>query len=315
MSAQVSIPGGLAATIAGVYGERGRVWVAEAPRIISAACDRWGVDLAEPFELLSYNYVAPGVLRDGARVVVKAGVPSQEMAWEISALRHFAGESAVRLLDADPGGAALLLERIEPGSTLSALGDDGQETRIAARVMRRLWRPGTLDVDLPSLAYLFDAFRRLRERHGGGPGPLPGDLLQRAEEEVAGLLGTAPSPMVLHGDFHHGNVLWDAERGWVVIDPPGAIGDPAAEPGMFLCNPHDRIAWTGDLPALMRRRIDIIAGEAELDAGRVTRWGFAWALLSACWHDEDGTGGEAFAMRCARALAAVADAMQPGKEG
>ena len=30
--------------------------------------------------------------------------------------------------------------------------------------------------------------------------------------------------MLLHGDLHHWNILSDADRGWMAIDPKGVIG-------------------------------------------------------------------------------------------
>ena len=290
------------ATITGVYGERGREWLAAAPGLIRDAADRWGVTLGEPFPNLTYNFVAEAALADGTPAVLKAGVPAKEVLGEIEALRHFDGRGAVRLLEADPAGAVLLLERAIPGTTLDHLDDDDEETRIAASVMQRLWTPAPAEHGLTPLADLFGAFDRLRSRYDGATGPIPADLIERSETLVAGLLRTAPAPVVFHGDFHHHNVLLGAGGEWRVIDPPGAIGDPAAEPGMFLCNPHDRINATADLAALMGRRIAIFAEELGIDRARIIGWGVAWATMSACWHDEDNTGGEAYAIRCARAL-------------
>lgn len=299
----MEIPAGLAATITGVYGERGREWLAAAPALIADMARLWGVTLGEPFPNLTYNFVIEATLGDGTPAVLKAGVPAKEILGEIEALRLFGGRGAVRLLEADPGGAALLLERAFPGTTLDHLGnDDDEETRIAATVMQRLWTPAPVEHGLTKLAELFQAFERLRARYDGGTGPIPADLIEHSETLVADLVRTAPPAVVLHGDFHHHNVLIGASGEWHVIDPPGAVGDPAAEPGMFLCNPHERINATADLPALMARRIAILAEELQLDRDRITGWGVAWATMSACWHDEDNTGGEAHAIRCARAI-------------
>ena len=42
--------------------------------------------------------------------------------------------------------------------------------------------------------------------------------------------------MVLHGDLHHENMLFDAQAGWIVIDPKGVIGKPCLEMGRYLLN-------------------------------------------------------------------------------
>ena len=43
--------------------------------------------------------------------------------------------------------------------------------------------------------------------------------------------------VVLHGDFHHYNVLSAQRANWLAIDPKGMLGDPGYEVGPFLCNP------------------------------------------------------------------------------
>ena len=305
VSTAAVIPPLLRQTITGVYGERGRQWCDAAPARIHDACRRWGVRLSASFEEMSYNFVAPGTMLDGTPVVLKAGVPSPEFDDEIAALRHFAGRGAVALLDADPTLAVLLLERVFPGTPLYTLDDDDEETRIAARVMRGLWRDPPDDHQFKSLGDLFQAFARLRDRFHGGTGPLPPNLVALAEALVPPLLESAPPAMLLHGDFHHDNILRAGDQDWRVIDPPGMVGDPAAEPGMFLCNPHARIERTRDLPTLMVRRIDILAADLELDRDRILRWAVAWTVMSACWHIEDGTDGVDFAVRCARGLASL----------
>jgi len=55
---------------------------------------------------------------------------------------------------------------------------------------------------------------------------------QRWLDTLPGLLAEA----LLHGDFHHFNVLKSA-RGWLVIDPKSVIGPHGYEVGPFLINP------------------------------------------------------------------------------
>lgn len=302
MLAAIAIPPRLAATITGVYGERGRRWVASAPGTIDALCRRWDVDLSPPFANLSYNYVAPGTLPDGTPVVLKVGVPSAAFQAEATALRHYEGRGAVGLLHEAPEAAALLLQRAQPGHTLATLDDDDRETRVAAQLIRRLWRPPPPGARFPSLEALLRVFERQRARNHDPGGIVPPDLFARATERSADLLATSPAPVLLHGDLHHNNILDGGDAGWLAIDPAGTIGDPAAEPGMFLCNPHGRLDAIPDLAPLMARRVRIFAAELGLPPARIAAWGVVWATMSACWHVEDGTAGAPHAIRCARVL-------------
>lgn len=63
----------------------------------------------------------------GRGAVLKLGVPDRELAAEAGFLRVAEGETLVKLLEADPERGALLLNRIRPGTPLSALEDDQED--------------------------------------------------------------------------------------------------------------------------------------------------------------------------------------------
>ena len=273
--------------VVAVYGEaEGRAWLAALPRLVAELAERWELTVGEPYGL-SFNYVAPADRADGTRAVLKLTPPAGELRFEVAALRHFGGSGAVRLLAADVEGGALLLERAEPGELLTVLQarDDDAATRVAAEVGRRLHRPATgplRTVDDWARA----AFGWLRARYGGGTGPLPAALLDRAEAEHAELVASAAPPVVLHGDLHHDNIL-TSERGWLAIDPHGVLGEPAYEAAPLLRNPIG-FGSHPDLAAVLDRRVPILAEVYGVDPGRIRAWGRAHNAVSLIWDHEDG---------------------------
>ena len=142
------IPEAFVRCMAEVHGPAGQDWIARLPALLADCERRWQITLGPPFPNLTYNYVAPAMHEGGTPVVLKAGYPGAELLTEIEALRLFAGRGTVRLLDADPGPAVLLLERVEPGTPLSqvAESDDEQATIIAARLMRRPRRSAPAEI-------------------------------------------------------------------------------------------------------------------------------------------------------------------------
>lgn len=42
--------------------------------------------------------------------------------------------------------------------------------------------------------------------------------------------------MLLHGDFHHDNILLSNNGDYVIIDPKGVIGDPVFDIPRFILN-------------------------------------------------------------------------------
>jgi streptomycin 6-kinase len=291
--------------IVDVHGELGGRWLARLPEIIRTVGQRWDIEVRQPFEPLSYNYVAPARRSDGTEVVAKLGVPGPELTHEARALEVFGGRGAVRLLAAELEVGALMLERVRPGTLLAGLEDDEQATSAAADVMRRLRAPPPPEHGFPTVAEWARGFERLRRRHGGGTGALPARLVDAAERIFAELNASMQDAVVLHGDLHHQNILSSGRERWLAIDPKGVIGEPEYEVGALLRNPMPELLTWPSLERVLARRVDQMADELAFDRRRILRWGAAQAVLSAVWDEEDhGTAGDGW-LKVADGLLAV----------
>ena len=291
----VSVKEDFARHIVELHGEAGRLWLRSLPGVVAECAARWSLRVAPPFSPLTYNYAAPAEGAGGARFVLKVGVPVRELLTEIEALRAFGGRGAARLVEADAEAGALLLERLEPGTPLTALceRDDGAATSAAASVMRKLWRPAPAGHTFPTAADWGRGFRRLRERFGGGTGPFPRALVEEAETLFAELLESSSAPALLHGDLHHGNVLAAVREPWLAIDPKGLVGEPAYEVGALLRNPLPQLFRWPQPVRVSERRIARLSEELGFERERVRGWGLAQAVLAGWWTFEDtGRVGE-----------------------
>src|SRR5204863_5943676 len=103
-------------------GERAE-WLARLPDTIHELEERWSIRAGEPFDTpeMTCAWVAPAERGNGERVVLKLGMPHYEGRDEINGLRSWEGDPTVRLLEADEGAGAMLLERCVPGTSLRAL--------------------------------------------------------------------------------------------------------------------------------------------------------------------------------------------------
>jgi len=303
-----TLPEGFVRTVRSTWGEPGRQWLRALPALLEDCARRWSLTPAPPFPNLTFHYVAPAVTADGTEVVLKVGVPNKGLRSEAAALRAFDGRGSVRLLDADPEAGLLLLERLRPGAVLTDLAHeahDDEATRIAASVMRGLWRPAPPGHNFPTTTDWGEGFARLRTRFGGGTGPLPAARVEEAEALFADLLASSAPPMLLHGDLHHDNILSAGRNPWLAIDPKGVVGEPAYEVGALLRN-----LWpdrhTHQNPArLLERRAHQLTDELGLDRARVRGWAVAQAVLSAVWGVEDSDEGWDGALADAETLAAI----------
>jgi streptomycin 6-kinase len=320
---KLELPPEFTQTIQSAFGGDSKRWLESLPDLLDEASRRWGLTDIQPLPNLSYNFVAlaqsgasdsersrivpvggsaarssrpsttPQRERGSAQeqVILKLGVPNRELTSEIAALRLYNGRGACRLLEADAQKGMLLLERLLPGRTLSMLEDDEQATRIAAEVMSLLWQPGPENQDsFIQLKDWFSGFKRLRQQFEGGTGRLPEKLVATAEALSQELLAENKDEALLHGDFHHFNVL-ESRRGWLAIDPKGVIGPHGYDVGPLLINPIDHFLNGSNPKSQTEKRIAILSEMLDMERERIRAWGICHAVLSAWWSIEDNDPG------------------------
>jgi len=268
------------------YSDAGRRYLADLPDLLSAAADRWNLTLGEPF-LLSYNYVCAATRPERSEAkskdcVLKIGVPNIELTSEINTLRVYDGQGACLLYEANPEAGMLLLERLRPGEMLVTLEDDDEATAIAADVMKKTQRPVPEGDGFLSLKGWFDELKNLRPRFNGGTGPFREKTVEIVQGMVRELFAEERPQVLLHGDFHHYNIL-SSERGWLVIDPKGVIGAPEYDACPFLTNPISEISDEAEAIRRTQRRIAILSERLGFDRQRVWRWAICFSLLSDFW--------------------------------
>ena len=326
----MNLPADFISNIQGAFGEDGRKFLAALPRLIEEASNRWGLSNVEPVSNLSFNFVAfaknsPSTARHSpleARgsappspfgyfagtsqdVILKIGVPQDELTSEMAALRLYKGNGACRLLEYDEERGFLLLERLKPGTMLSELEDDDERTHIAVDVMSRLWREApahyapraasgagdgaSSNMKFIKLSDWFDGLKGIRPRFNGGTGPFPREILERVESRLPELFADQ-NDQLLHGDFHHFNIL-SSERGWLVIDPKGVIGPAGYEVGPLMINPWGAISDVQQFKERSGRRVSILAERLGWERETILGWATAHAVVSAWWC-LDGESGD-----------------------
>ncbi len=161
------------------------------------------------------------------------------------------------------------------------------------------WVPATSGSGLPGLEQLEETFEEFdRGRHGAsyrhrGLAETLAELdtgmrevraaVPTARRVLQELLAEKASPVLLHGDLHHGNVLEDGDRGWVVIDPQGFVGDAGYDVAAMFYNPLEVFPSLGEPAAVVRRRLGLVAELTRLDPEILAAWGYVKSVLSLLW--------------------------------
>ncbi|WP_173917380.1 aminoglycoside phosphotransferase family protein [Halobacillus sp. Marseille-Q1614] len=256
----------------------GEKWLNELPELLKYCEYHWNLSIHAPFEL-SYNYVAPAVRKDGKEVVVKLGLPEDGHSDEREALQILNPEGIVQLIDEDPHRRILILEKVSPGTMLAELEDDEEATRIAADVIEQLTVPKPAGCRLYSTKSREENLRIIYQNSPNGLGPISNETLQEALQIFTYLNQSMSHLYVLHGDFHHYNIL---QRGgnWAAIDPKGLVGEVEYDLVQYLlnCMPPD----AGELN-IIRKRIDLFTDKLNLNKERFLMWGFAHTVLATSW--------------------------------
>jgi len=200
-------------------------------------------------------------------------------------LAHWQGRGAVRLIEQAPG--VVLIERAVPGEDLTPLvaaGRDDEATAILCKVMAQLDRPAPASATFRTIEDWGRGFQR--NRPAALALGMDAELIDRADALFHQLCATQADPIVLHGDLQHFNVVSDAHRGWLAIDPKGILGEAAYETGAMLRNPITHPAFCADA-ATIDRRAQMICERLGHRHERVIGWCFSQWVLSVLWAIED----------------------------
>jgi streptomycin 6-kinase len=243
---------------------------------LSGHIDEWRlIPDGEPFE--THSSWLCFVRRDGERALLKVFKPGSD---EAPSARYFAahhGHGTVRVLAND--AQALLIERISPGtllSTLSRSGRDDEATHIVCDTITTLQSRRAATTGWPGHQEHATQFEKRQ-----AIAPLTRDIVSRAQSLFRELDATQEERVLLHGDLHHENILFDEARGWLAIDPKGEVGELAYELAAPLRNPLED---PNRSPTQMDRRVRIYCERLNLDRQRVLGWCFARNASAAMWY-------------------------------
>ena len=231
-------------------------WRATVPGVVAQCVEEWGLRLGEPYAPGAAGYAVRVDLADGTPAVLKVGFPHREGVHEADALERWDGEGAVRLLARDDESGALLLERAEPGTTLS---EAPNALDVLIGLLPRLWKSG-------------DGFHTLEDEVGYWVDEIERDVRDRrlkvaALHYIRELAGTQGAPVLVHQDLHGENVLAAQREPWLVIDPKPLAGERE-----FAVASIVRSFELGHSRRDVLYRLDRLTDELGLDRDRALGW-------------------------------------------
>jgi streptomycin 6-kinase len=281
----MKIPEHLVSTIQGVHKEKGKEWVENFSRLVSFVEKTYSVkfDASSSYNL-SYNFVASATKADGTKVVIKMSVPNSELTSEVNWLKYNKDGQVVHLLEYDQEKGIVILEHLEPGLPLSTIQDEQEAIKIAANLMKTIWKEEPNEHDFSSIQKWASGLSNIKKFYKGNTCPFQEELVTLAEDRFGYLISTIKKPVLVHGDLHQDNIL-SSSNGWRVIDPKGLIGEAEIDIIPYLKN----YLWDKSSPKqVLQSRVKLFSSLLGLKEERILLWGFCLSVLSAWWCVEDG---------------------------
>jgi streptomycin 6-kinase len=269
-----------------VDGPSGADWAARLPRLLAEVLDDWGL---EPLGVgrTGWTAVVLPVRRDDEQFALKLVWPHVEARDEPLVLRHWDGRGAVRLVAADPGRSALLLEALDADRDLRSVDID-TACRTTGRLLRQLHVPAPAGLRRLSV-FAREQLTRLEAQEGA----LPRRMLERTAALVHELTADDRCDATLvHTDLHYQNVLasrpGSGRPDWLAIDPHAMAGHPGFEVQPLLRNRADELGTGSTLRHLVRRRLEICCEAAGIDEDEALAWTYVHTAIEAGWAAGDG---------------------------
>ncbi|MBX3039699.1 MAG: phosphotransferase [Bdellovibrionaceae bacterium] len=278
----MQLPSSFLKNIKAVDGDQGLLWLESLEHLIEDLSTQWGLSLVTPLQNLSFNFVATAKARASeTEVILKVSPPTRSVWNEVRWLRHYRKVTPT-LLEFESLSNAFLLKRCHSGDTLRkrlpGMGDEAV-TRVICRTIKALRSSATKDDSFRHLSDLISDFNALEAFTDKR-------LFAKAQDLFGDLTRDRSQDILLHGDLHHENIL-SHEDDWLVIDPHGYQGHPAAEAGVMIYNPIDGESDKVPSEALLDQRFRILVEELQDDPQLIQAWCFCKAMLSAAWNVKD----------------------------
>lgn len=232
------------------------------------------------------SFIWKVLLPDGTPAIVKALKPIEDIADELRGADYLAwrnGRGAVRLLGREKNLMLLEYAGERMLSHVVAEQGDDQATEMAADLMAELYAASD---EPPPSALLpirdrFEAlFQRARDDRKAGRQTDYVDAAILADR----LISDATKLRGLHGDLHHENIML-SDRGWLVIDPVGLIGDLGFGAANMFYDPADRDDLCLD-PRRIAQMTDVFSRTLDIDPRRLLDQAFSYGCLSAAWNGD-----------------------------
>lgn len=259
---------------------------------IETYADRWALTSLQ----LIPSYSANLVFRchselHGAAVLKMSHAPFGGIKTEWQTLTHYAGRRMCQVFDVDLDTGVMLEEGLMPGTPLREEEDLDKRLDVFCSLYRDMHLPPAAADPYPTYA---DWVNRITDYMGTRSDCIAlYEHMRRAQEMLVSMSALYAQQMLLHGDFHHDNILLGEDGDYRIIDPKGVIGDPVFDTPRFILNEFgDDI--TPELQPKINHTIAVFEQKLQIPGRILRQCLYIETTMGVCWSVQDGATPEEY---------------------
>ncbi|WP_233711276.1 aminoglycoside phosphotransferase family protein [Lederbergia citrisecunda] len=261
-------------------------------RDIEVYAEKWSLTSFQFIPSYSANIVFTCFSENLGSVVLKIGNSnSREIFTEFNTLHEYDGRRFCRVFDADIENGVILEECIKPGIPLRDESSLDKRLSVFSLLYKDLHQTPANAEMYPTYTEWVDKITKyMSQRQDCKELYL---FMKKAQDICYSLSSMYKKRMLLHGDFHHDNILLGNGEEYRIIDPKGVVGDPIFDVPRFILNEFgDEI--TPELYEKINYIINVLEKSLDIPNKIIRECLFVETAMGICWQVEDGSTPEEY---------------------
>ncbi|WP_268625406.1 aminoglycoside phosphotransferase family protein [Paenibacillus alvei] len=252
---------------------------------------KWSLSSLQLIPSFSANVVFTCYSEQVGHAILKIGQPSETIWTEVTTLLQYKGQRFCKVYEADIKNGVLLLERLQPGTTLRDEHSLQRRLDVFCSLYSNIHIAAVEGEKFPTYIGWVERITDYMSQRQDCP-----ELsrhMQRAREICLTIASTYSQNLLLHGDLHHDNMLLGSNGEYVIIDPKGVIGDPVFDIPRFILNEFEE-SITENLYEKIDEIIGVLTKKLAIPNDVIRKCLYVETTMGMCWCVEDGSTPEEY---------------------
>ncbi|MDD4494238.1 MAG: aminoglycoside phosphotransferase family protein [Eubacteriales bacterium] len=253
---------------------------------IKTYSEKWHLEIEELVDYFSVNCIFKCKSAQFGNCILKIGRPSKWTIAEFQTLIEYSGNRFCKAFNADIDNGIILEEQINPGIRLR----DEKSLIKRLSVFSELYNGLHIESNTAEIyPTYFDWVNRITKYMNDKKEYNELYLYMcKARDICVTLRKSYSKKLLLHGDFHHDNILLSETGQYKIIDPKGVVDDPIFDIPRFILNEfydNNDISFV-DYQNHIEKVIDYLENSLKVPSDIIKKCVFIETVMANCWNVE-----------------------------